>query len=71
MKAMTVPPNTYKTVTDIVTKDVKDSIWLVDDSLLCGSNIEENFNKTCSYLSLLGRTEYYKTLKNFNFAQRL
>ena len=118
LKAMSVPPNTYKTVTDawegyhsipldeesskltrfitpygayrykrdpqgwvgsgdaynkrydIITKNVKDSVRQVDDSLLWGYDIKEMFEKTCSYLSPCGRSGILQNPEKFQFCSK-
>ena len=118
IKAMSVPANTYKTVTDAwegyhsipldkesslmtqfitpfgvfrykrdpqgytssgdaynnrfdeITKDVKDSVRQVDDSLLWSQSIAKNFKDTCEYLTLLGRNGILQNPGKFQFCQQ-
>ena len=118
IKAMSVPANTYKTVTDAwegyhsipldkesslmtqfitpfgvfrykrdpqgytssgdaynnrfdeITKEVKDSIRQVDDSLLWSGSVAQNFKDTCDYLTLLGRNGILQNPAKFQFCQK-
>ena len=68
-------PDAYNMRFDEVTKDVRDCERQMDDSLLWAGNygpkgIEENFNKTASYLSLLGRNGILQNPAKFQFCQK-
>ena len=117
IKAMSVPANTYKTVTDAwegyhsipldeessrmtqfitqfgvfryrrdpqgyissgdaynnrfdeITKEVKDMVRQVDDSLLWSQSIAKNFKDTCEYMSLTGRNGILQNPSKFQFCQ--
>ena len=55
---------------DLITRDVKDKKRCVDDSILWGDNIEENFIKTCQYLTLTGGAGIIMNPDKFVFCKK-
>ena len=56
--------------TEKITAEVKDKIMQVDDSLLWGDGILNTFNRTCEYLTLMGRNGLIQNPEKFQFCQR-
>ena len=52
-----------------ITRDLKNLIHCVDDALLWENTIEQNFFKTCQYLSLSAKHEITFNMKKFQFCQ--
>ena len=55
---------------DLITRDVKDKKRCVDDSILWGETIEENFMKTCRYLTLTGGAGIIMNPDKFVFCRK-
>ena len=55
---------------DLVTRDFKNQKRCVDDSILWGESIEENFMKTCQYLSITGSAGLIMNPDKFVFCKR-
>ena len=62
--------DTYNRRFDKVTQGFTDVIRQVDDSLLWGNTIEECFNKTVAYLTLLGRNGILQNPAKFQFCKK-
>ena len=55
---------------DKITRDLKNLTHCVDDALLWENTIEENFMKTCQYLSLCAWNGITFNMKKFQFCQQ-
>ena len=55
---------------DLITRDVKHQKRCVDDSILWGDSIEENFIRTCQYLTLTGGAGIIMNPEKFVFCRR-
>ena len=55
---------------DLITKDVGHQKRCVDDSILWGETIEENFMRTCEYLTLTGGAGIIMNHEKFVFCKK-
>ena len=67
MRGFVASGDGFKACFDEIKKDVKNSKGCVDDTILYENSVEENFRKTCSFLTLVGSHGIILNSSKFQF----